>query len=55
MKKLENILVLIGLTILIWGILSWLEIAIHSLDTNYIYSNWNMIIWMLKVIPVLTK
>lgn len=57
MKKstLINLAVIIGALLTIWGLGSYIEILAHSLDTGYTYSNYNLILIMLKIIPVITR
>lgn len=34
----------------IWFLASWVEIGLNNLNTDYIYSNWNIIIKAIEII-----
>jgi hypothetical protein len=48
MKKIENAAAALSGTMLVWGLLSWIDVLLHNMsDQNYAW--WNLIVLFSKI------
>ena len=48
MKRIENAVTALSGTLLVWGLLSWIDVILHNM-TDQDYAWWNLIVLFSKI------